>query len=186
MSWIDCVVDNDYQIFDEEPYQIRRKSNKKIVSEHIDKTTGYIRCNLNQKPYLKHRIIALQFIPNPDNLPQVDHINKIRTDNRLDNLRWVNRSTNNKNRTSNNNYIYNYVDEISDNSIVIDEFEAHHFMNYYYDVDADKFYYHDVQYRELPIIDQQYRSLFVYAVDNDNKQRRITINRFKKLYNIPI
>ena len=186
MSWIDCVVDNDYQIFSDEPHQIRRKSNKKIISEFINKTDGYIRCKLNGRPFNKHRILALQFIPNPNNLPQVDHKNKIRTDNRLVNLRWVSRSTNCKNKTSNNNVIYNYVDEISDNSFVIDEFEAHHFMNYYYDVDADKFYYHDVQYRELPIIDQPQRNLFVYAFDDDNIQRRIIIKRFKKLHNIPI
>ena len=45
-----------------------------------------------------HRIIAETFIPNPDNLPEVDHINRIRTDNRIENLRWVDRIDQNKNR----------------------------------------------------------------------------------------
>lgn len=36
-----------------------------------------------------HRLIAEAFIPNPDNKPCIDHINTIRTDNRIDNLRWV-------------------------------------------------------------------------------------------------
>lgn len=35
-----------------------------------------------------HRIIALTFIPNPDNLPCIDHINGKRYDNRPENLRW--------------------------------------------------------------------------------------------------
>ena len=180
MSWIECVADKDYQIFSEEPYQIRRKSNKRIVKEWINKTSGYIRCKLNGKAFDKHRLTAMQFIPNPDNLPEVDHINRIKTDNRIENLRFVSHSTNQKNKTGHKGCSYNYVDKISDNSFKIDEFDNHQFNNYWYDVDADKFYYFNgLQYRELPIIDQPGRKLFVYVVDDKNVQRRITITKFK-------
>ena len=43
-----------------------------------------------------HRVVASLFIPNPDNLPCVDHINGVYTDNRVENLRWVTYSENMK------------------------------------------------------------------------------------------
>lgn len=42
-----------------------------------------------RKNYSVHRLVAEAFIPNPDNLPTVDHINRDRTDNCIENLRWA-------------------------------------------------------------------------------------------------
>lgn len=53
--------------------------------------------NKIQKTFRVHRIVAETFIPNPDNLPIVDHINRIRNDNKASNLRWVTPMDNAKN-----------------------------------------------------------------------------------------
>jgi hypothetical protein len=59
---------------------------------------GYCRVNLKvkQKSNSKffHRIIAMAFLDNPENKPQVNHINGIKHDNRLENLEWATRSEN--------------------------------------------------------------------------------------------
>lgn len=64
----------------------------KIKTQHKSKK-GYLTTLLykENKSYTKqvHRFVALAFIPNPDNKPQVDHINGDKEDNRAISLRWV-------------------------------------------------------------------------------------------------
>lgn len=72
-----------------------RKYNGKELKLKVDRG-GYAFVNLNKNGIAKtcnvHRLVAETFLPNPDNLPQVHHINHERNDNRVQNLQWVTRA----------------------------------------------------------------------------------------------
>ena len=55
---------------------------------------GYERVNLNGTDKLVHRLVAEAYIDNPDNLPEVNHKDKNRTNNSVNNLEWCTRQEN--------------------------------------------------------------------------------------------
>ena len=142
MTFVDCVVDTDYEILNEYPFTIRKKSNKRVISESIP-SSGYPRVHLNLVDYNKHRIIATQFIPNPDNLQEIDHINHDKTDYHLENLRWVSKLQNQRNKLTYRGIKQAYIeyDDLPDDLIAVDYYNEHEFEDYYYSAEMNTFYY---------------------------------------------
>lgn len=53
-------------------------------------TKGYAKVSLGRGKYHRvHRLVASVYIPNPSNLPHINHKNGVKTDNRVENLEWV-------------------------------------------------------------------------------------------------
>ena len=73
---------------------LNKKTRKRLSQNNTGK--GYFQVQFkDKKNYYVHRLVALTFIPNPDNKPFVDHIDGDKGNNNVTNLRWVTASENN-------------------------------------------------------------------------------------------
>ena len=184
LKFEELIVDNNYEIafVKDGEYIIKRKDKDRPLKIGIDKD-GYQVITLNNKKCFFHRVIATQYLPNPDELPQIDHIDNDKTNNKLTNLRWCTVSENNRNKSSSGGIDYVYVDEISDDAIVLTDYGKHQFEFYYFD-DNKFYYYNGVRYRELHVNTQKGGALYVQVWNTENKRVKIYLNKFKKLYDL--
>lgn len=80
--------------------KVRNRMTKRLLKPIDD--GQYVRVNLYRgKNHNKrlHRLLAIQYLPNPFNYPFVDHIDRNKKNNSIDNLRWCNARTNQRNRS---------------------------------------------------------------------------------------
>ena len=189
----------NYEMSVEYPHTIRRIDDKKELMETRD-SYGYLIVGLNdgnkQKQYKKHRLIAEQFIPNPDNLPQIDHIDHDRKNNRISNLRWVSASTNQYNKTSFKGVRYEFIDDIPEDAVIVDfynvrneirEFELNKYYYFYNENSDEDLFYSRIDenvYKIIHINTNRSGSRYVNLIDTNNRAVSVVINRFKQQHDL--
>lgn len=72
----------------------------KVVKFQTHAKTGRVYFNMTYRGFTKsvlvNRVVALRYLPNPNNLPQVNHIDGVKANNGVDNLEWCSGSENEK------------------------------------------------------------------------------------------
>jgi hypothetical protein len=181
-DWQTINDHENYEINVNYPYAIRKKGKGKEKKETLN-SEGYYTTNLDQHNYKKHRIIALQWIPNPEFKPMIDHINHQRSDNHIENLRWATSKDNNNNAYSYNRIVVEYVDEIPDEAIVVEKFNNWTFENLFY-YDNIFYLYNGLKYRKLHITHYKGGSSSVFCSDIHGNKRTLMYARFKREYEL--
>jgi hypothetical protein len=80
------------RVVNSHPANCKRTLPEKIRTGHVSKKLGYAMItlsanNVNKSVYI-HRLVAEAFIPNPNNLPMINHKDEDKTNNSIDNLEW--------------------------------------------------------------------------------------------------
>lgn len=93
---VDALPQN-YQVSNRGRVRKKTKEGRYLILYAVDNGRQYYAISVGHKKHYIHRLVALAFIENPDNHPEIDHINGEKWDNRPKNLRWVTRKMNMQN-----------------------------------------------------------------------------------------
>lgn len=181
-KWETLKENNDYEIFNQFPFPIRKKGTDKPIKETFNKKIKYYCCRIGKKIYYKHRLIALQFIPNPNpsKFKYVDHVNHCKTDNRISNLRWCSHLQNTNNRKD-QKFLQN-IDKTK--AVEVKNFNSWQFDDLYFINDCFV-RFNGINYSVLCKVYYKERDVYRTLVsDITGKRRAIYFNKFKREYGL--
>ena len=89
----DYLVYNDGRVYSNKTKRFLKSSSNKDGYKYVD-----LYSNSKRRTYRIHRLVALHYLPNPNEWQEVDHIDRNASNNHVDNLRWASRSMNELNK----------------------------------------------------------------------------------------
>lgn len=92
MNWKTIKLYPDYEVSD--TGLVKNKLTNKILKGYIRNGYRFVHIK-NGKELRIHRLVAIEFIPNPKNLCCVNHIDENKENNNIENLEWCNHQYNN-------------------------------------------------------------------------------------------
>jgi hypothetical protein len=178
-TWEPLFYNELYEISTTYPFPIRNIRNQHVKREFD--LNGYKSLHFERRLIAKHRLIALQWLPNPDNLPEVHHKNGDTYDNHLLNLMWVSTKTNSCNKFRYKNREIMYYNALSDDAIEVPVYGDWQFDDLWFD-NGRFYHYTGLAYRELPELEINGGQLVTNACDINGNNHLIYYSKFHRLY----
>ncbi|CAL6091358.1 HNH_endonuclease [Hexamita inflata] len=151
--------------------QVRNKTTGRILKPVL-RLDGYLSVSLYfnkiQKKYLIHQLVSKAFLENPDNYTDIDHCDGNPSNNNIQNLRWVTRRENLKNRNGCGDKFV-FVNELPEDAIDVWYYSCNFLEGYYWSQTMNKLYFNNgVRIREVrTIINGQYYYFSCQSKQND-------------------
>ncbi len=180
----------NYQVSDKGAV-INIETKQKIGCRNKDGYYHVTLYNLDNPPetFLFHWLVMTHFgppCPETGKIQEIDHINHTRNDNRVENLRWVSKSENQRNKAGHDGVVYKFFDKIpgKDKDIIeVKEYGKYQFENLYY---SDEHFYYDTgeKFKQMNINHDKAGYAFIFGYDVNDKRIPIYYNKFKQRYGI--
>ena len=164
--------------------EIKNININKILQGTIRNGYQMVKLTVNKikKDYLVHRLVALTFLDNPLNLPQVNHKDKNKLNNSVDNLEWVSVQDNMIHRSKN---LCTQRKEIKQENIILDEHWRQYKNSNYWISDEGKCYNLQTKHLLSPIKSGNYYK-YCFSINGEKSSaliHKLVYSLFKDDYN---
>jgi hypothetical protein len=173
-DWITLDKHPDYEI-SLETSSLRKKDVLEPIK--LNRKDGYLPIIMDGRFMYFHRLVAEQFVPNPDpvHLTKIDHIDHDTTNNSVENLRWVSPSINNRNKKQYGSVIYTFLENLPENATKIESYRGLKLEWDYYFADGNFYVSNLINFKQLPVHEDR----FVYVRASGKKYIKLYLSDFQ-------